>query len=93
MTALELNAKKMELVKSIIDVNNEETLDKIATSMKRILRRREKEKYDPEQNILHEDFINQHTEEELLRSGYEAIQAYKNGELVPHEEVKRKYLL
>lgn len=75
MTTVELQAKKAELVQSILnDVDNEEALAVLVNTLKKLIVK----------------FPCQHSEEELLKSGREAIEAYKAGILIPHEEIQRK---
>jgi len=74
MTVLELNAKKAELVKSIINgINNEEAIDELLLFV--------------EQLTLKSPC--QYTEEEIKVSALEAIRQMKEGEYTSHEEMKR----
>jgi len=75
MTVLELNAKKAELVKSILnDVNSEEVLDKVSTYVKSLVT----------------PMPCQYTSEEIVTGALQAIEEAEKGGGVLVSEIKRK---
>lgn len=77
MTAIELEAKKMELFQLITTINTEDMLQEATVLLKRLVSK---------SNSIHE------TQEELRQSIFEAIDEFHQRKTVPHKLVKRKVL-
>lgn len=78
MTVLELQAQKDELVRNILNVNDEEIINRMSRLFKNLTR----------------EFPCQHTEEEVIDSMNKAIDAYEKGEMHRFktlDEIKRKH--
>jgi len=74
MTVLELNAKKAELVQSIIsNINSEEAINELLLFVEQLTLK----------------FPCQYTEDEIKISALEAIRQMKEGKYTSHEEMKR----
>lgn len=77
MTSIELNAKKAELVKTIINIDNEDILNRLETILMGLAEEKEPCIYTPE---------------EIKAGVAEAIYEYETGKGIPHEQIKRKNL-
>lgn len=76
MNFLELNAKKAELIKSILnDINNEETLNELAATVQRLITK----------------YPCQYSAEELKERALRGIEEMEQGKGTPHEEMKNRF--
>lgn len=74
MTIIEFKAKKADLARIILNIESEDVLNEVSDILKKFIVKSPC----------------QHSEEEMLDSGHNAIKAYETGELIWHEEIKRK---
>lgn len=80
MTIIELNARKAEIVRAILnDIETEEALDALSD----LLRKLHVSRQPP----------CQYTVEELNDRAEQAIRDYEAGKGIPHEEIKRKTVI
>jgi hypothetical protein len=77
MTSLELQTKKADLVRSILNSDNEEIINKLSDLYKK---------------LTVKNYPCDYTQEEILQSCKEAIEEYKAGGGTPHDKIKRKVL-
>jgi hypothetical protein len=76
MNHLELNAKKAELIRSILnEIDNEETLNEITATVQRLLKK----------------VPCQYSAEELKERALLAIEEMKQGKGISHEEMKNRF--
>jgi len=79
MTTLEINAKKAEIVQSILNnIDTEEALDAVSELLDKLSLRQPPCQY---------------TIEELNERAQRAIKDYESGKGIPHEQIKRKSLV
>lgn len=78
MGAMELQAKKMEIVKSINDINDEDILDNVSLYI---------------DALTSDNFPCQYTEEEIIAGAEEFAAKLERGEVefISHEEVKNRF--
>lgn len=71
MTVMELELKKAELARNILNQNSEDVINRLTKLYKN----------------LTNSYPCQHSEQEILQSGYDAIEAFEQGKLIPHDEI------
>ena len=76
MTTFELEIKKAQLAREILNQQSEEIINKLSNLYKGMTAKHPC----------------QHTDEAILKSCEKAIEAYEKGELIPHEQIKKKHL-